>query len=46
MDPLSQGIIGAALPQALSREKHVALATVFGFLSGMAADLDLSLIHI
>ena len=40
MDPLSQGIIGAALPQALSREKHVALATVLGFLSGMAADLD------
>ncbi len=40
MDPLSQGIVAAALPQALAREKHLVLATVLGFLSGMAADLD------
>ncbi len=41
MDPLSQGIVAAALPQALAREKYVLLATVLGFLSGMAADLDI-----
>ncbi len=45
MDPLTQGVLGAALPQATrvktARAKsHVAIAGAFGFLSGMAADLD------
>ena len=42
MDPLTQGALGAALPQATapSRKGAVALAGCFGFLAGMAADLD------
>ncbi|MEM7226019.1 MAG: metal-dependent hydrolase [Pseudomonadota bacterium] len=42
MDPLTQGALGAALPQATatSRNGAVALAGCFGFLAGMAADLD------
>lgn len=42
MDPITQGAMGAALPQAVatSRKGAVALAGVFGWLAGMAADLD------
>ena len=42
MDILTQGALGAALPQATatSRKGAVALAGIFGFLAGMAADLD------
>ncbi len=46
MDPLTQGALGAALPQAtwVAWTKHqkaqVAAAGVLGMLSGMAADLD------
>ncbi|ARN75299.1 metal-dependent hydrolase [Oceanicoccus sagamiensis] len=40
MDPLSQGVLGATIPQALSQKKHILAATVFGALSGMAPDLD------
>ncbi len=40
MDPLTQGVLGAALPQASRRRAEVALAGGLGFLSGMAADLD------
>jgi inner membrane protein len=40
MDPLTQGVLGAALPQASVSNKTVAVAGVFGFLSGMSADLD------
>ena len=42
MDPISQGALGAALPQATSTSRNgaVALAGLFGFLAGMAADLD------
>lgn len=40
MDPLTQGAIGAALPQATRRSRHLRIAAAFGFLSGMAADLD------
>lgn len=39
MDPLTQGALGAALPQA-TRGKSIATAGVIGFLAGMAADLD------
>ncbi len=41
MDPLTQGTLGAALPQATRHKSHVAAAGVLGFLSGMAADLDI-----
>lgn len=42
MDPITQGALGAALPQATATSKKgaVALAGCFGFLAGMAADLD------
>ena len=41
MDPLTQGVLGAALPQATAaRGKLAASAGLFGFLAGMAADLD------
>lgn len=39
VDPLSQGVLGAAAPQAASR-KDAAIAGVLGLLSGMAPDLD------
>lgn len=39
MDPLSQGVLGAAAPLAASK-KYALLAGVLGLLSGMAADLD------
>ena len=55
MDPLTQGTIGAVLPQALGK-KNLGVVALLGFLSGMAPDLDilirsstdplLSLIHI
>lgn len=42
MDPITQGALGAALPQATAtaRRGPVALAGLFGWLAGMAADLD------
>ncbi len=41
MDPLTQGVLGATIPQALSNKKqHMVLAGVMGFFAGMAADLD------
>lgn len=40
MDPLSQGVLGAAAPQSVARSKHIRLAALFGFLAGMAPDLD------
>lgn len=41
MDPLTQGTLGAVLPQATRRKTHIAAAGALGFLSGMAADLDI-----
>lgn len=40
MDPLSQGVLGASLPQSLNRSERAAVAGLFGFLGGMAPDLD------
>lgn len=40
MDPLTQGALGASLPQSFCDKKQLALAGLFGFLAGMAADLD------
>lgn len=40
MDPLSQGVLGAAAPQAVATSKHARTAALFGFLAGMAPDLD------
>ena len=41
MDPLSQGLVGATASQSLSNRKDIGTATALGFLSGMAADLDI-----
>mgnify|MGYP006147459789 FL=1 len=41
MDPLSQGVLGAALPQSISNKKSLGIIGVIGFLSGLAPDLDI-----
>lgn len=40
MDPVTQGVVGAALPQASARREQVAVAGLLGWLAGMSADLD------
>ncbi len=40
MDPLSQGVLGAAAPQSVAPPKQARIAALFGFLAGMAPDLD------
>lgn len=40
MDPLTQGVLGASLPQSAGRSREAAGAGLLGFLAGMAADLD------
>ncbi|WP_246480277.1 metal-dependent hydrolase [Motiliproteus sediminis] len=40
MDPLTQGALGAALPQSVAPRREVVIATAGGFLAGMAPDLD------
>ncbi len=40
MDPLTQGALGASLPQSFSNKAHVFIVGILGFLSGMAPDLD------
>lgn len=40
MDPLTQGVVGAALPQAVARKPAVIAAGLFGFVAGMIPDLD------
>lgn len=40
MDPISQGVVGASLPQSVKRTSTIGTITWLGFLSGMAPDLD------
>ncbi len=40
MDPLTQGLLGAALPQSASNKRHIVAAGVLGVAAGMAPDLD------
>ena len=40
MDPLTQGVLGAALTLSAGKRKHLRAAAVLGGLSGMAPDLD------
>lgn len=40
MDPLTQGSLGAVLPQATVDRRHAFTAGLLGFLAGMAPDLD------
>ena len=41
MDPLTQGAVGAVLPQAISNHAYVRRAAFFGFCAGILADLDI-----
>ncbi len=40
MDPVTQGVLGASVPQAVSQKKTIIAASLFGAISGMAPDLD------
>jgi len=40
VDPLTQGLAGAALPQSVARRKTAPIAGMLGFLAGMTPDLD------
>ncbi|EED33139.1 membrane-bound metal-dependent hydrolase [gamma proteobacterium NOR5-3] len=40
MDPITQGTLGAALPQSLARSRKMGLAMLCGIAGGMAPDLD------
>lgn len=41
MDPLSQGVVGAVAAQQPAKYKHYIIATLLGFFSGLAPDLDI-----
>lgn len=40
MDPVSQGVLGAAAPKSIAPPEHARLACVLGFIAGLAPDLD------
>ncbi|MCP4001248.1 MAG: metal-dependent hydrolase [Gammaproteobacteria bacterium] len=40
MDPITQGVVGASLPSAISQKRTLGAAGLFGALAGMAPDLD------
>ena len=40
MDPLTQGVLGASLPQSTANKSELGVAGLLGFLAGMSADLD------
>ncbi len=40
MDPLTQGVLGAAAPKSVAPPEHARIACLLGFLAGMAPDLD------
>ena len=40
MDPVTQGTVGAVLPQSLANRRTAVWATVCGLLAGLAPDLD------
>lgn len=41
MDPLTQGVVGSAVVMKFSNKKHILIATILGFFSGLAPDLDI-----
>lgn len=41
MDPLTQGVFGSVASQQFAKKQHFILATLLGFLSGIAPDLDI-----
>ncbi len=40
MDPITQGVLGAAAPQSIAPKEHAKMAGLLGLLGGMAPDLD------
>jgi len=40
LDPLSQGVLGASLPQSFSNKKNIVFVFIIGFLAGMFPDID------
>lgn len=40
MDPVTQGMLGAAAAQSVSRKRQIATASLVGVIAGMAPDLD------
>ena len=40
MDPLTQGLLGSTAAQNTSKKQHIVIASILGFLAGMAPDLD------
>jgi inner membrane protein len=40
MDPITQGIVGAAITQPAAQKRHLGSAALLGALAGMAPDLD------
>lgn len=40
MDPITQGALGASLPQSLAKRGHIRAAGCLGIVSGIAPDLD------
>ena len=41
MDPLSQVLLGAAVPMAVAKRKNLRIAAVCGALAGLSPDLDI-----
>lgn len=41
MDPLSQGVVGATLPQNIGDRRHLLAAGVLGFIAALTPDLDI-----
>jgi inner membrane protein len=41
LDPLSQGVLGASLPQSFSNKKNIVFVFIIGFLAGMFPDIDI-----
>ena len=41
MDPLTQGLLGTSAAQNVSKKQYLLIASIFGFLAGMAPDLDI-----
>jgi len=41
LDPLSQGVLGASLPQSFSNKQNIVFVFIVGFLAGMFPDIDI-----
>ena len=41
MDPLTQGIVATTASQSVSTKEKIVVASIVGFLSGLAPDIDI-----